>query len=190
MTKLLHANGPIVQDLAYEAARAACQVLDQAFPDKEAGGITSNFQGLLEEVIIHMLKGRSVLDASRGHATSLNRLVIDDSVFGEPMVRGSAFLVTLGVDEVLVLDPGQGDALQIEDAADPWSAFRPIEQATDAWISFEVAAEAALKFCRMAGMSTFDVIHSRITVKPVVPRANAECGYLLADPFSKTEESR
>jgi hypothetical protein len=177
MTKLLHAKSDTVQDLAEEASRAACKVLDGVFPGKDRDGISSNFQGLLAEALGHMLKGCSLLDASRGHSTQINRLVADDSLFGQSMVRGDWFLVTQGLDEIFVLEPGRDD-------------FRPIEQAGDAWLTFEAAANAALAFCRKADMTVLDVIQSRIEVKPVVQRANSLTGYLVCDPFSKTEESR
>lgn len=61
-----------------KAAQAACLVLDQQFPGQETGGITSNFQGLLVEVLTHMLRGRSVLDEQRGHTIELPVRIVSD----------------------------------------------------------------------------------------------------------------
>ena len=61
-----------------DVAKAACEVLDQQFPGHDAGGITSDFQGALVEVLTHMLRGRSVLDTQRGHTTALPVLVVED----------------------------------------------------------------------------------------------------------------
>lgn len=71
MTALKLQNVQLCRRQSTEATAKACEVLDAQFPGWDAGGITSNFQGLLAEVITRMLKGHSVLDGVRGHATML-----------------------------------------------------------------------------------------------------------------------
>ena len=70
-----NASDDAVVKVIEDAAKAACEVLDQQFPGHDAGGITSDFQGLLVEVLTHMLRGRSVLDAKRGHYITLTNLI-------------------------------------------------------------------------------------------------------------------
>jgi hypothetical protein len=151
-------------------------VLDKMFPGGESGGITSNFQGLLSEVILQMAKGRSVLDGLKGYATHLSPLVVDDSMFGQPMVRGDQFLVLTGGDHVLALQPGNRE-------------FRPLAEITDAWTSFDVAAQAAFEHCARQGMTIHDIRKSDISVQCVVPVANQERGYLLGNALSAVKEA-
>lgn len=92
--KILHIDDEQVRQVVANAARTACRELDGMFPGYDNGGITSNFQGLLEEVLMHMLAGKSVLDAKRGHSVSLPTLVLDDASFGNPLLRGESFVVT------------------------------------------------------------------------------------------------
>ena len=47
-----------------EAAKAACDVLDQVFPGFDAGGITSNFQGSLADAIRQLLCGGGLIRTS------------------------------------------------------------------------------------------------------------------------------
>ena len=70
-----NASDDAVVKVIEDAARAACEILDKQFPGYDAGGITSDFQGTLVEVLTHMLRGRSVLDAQRGHTRVLPALI-------------------------------------------------------------------------------------------------------------------
>lgn len=78
MSELRHVADQDVSQVVAEAAAAACEKLDAVFPGRDVGGITSNFQGLLEEVVLHMLVGRSLLDGRRRYPVKLPQLVIED----------------------------------------------------------------------------------------------------------------
>lgn len=66
-----------VQLAVENAARAACEVLDQLFPDcpSESAGICSNFQGMLVEHLQAMLTGKP--SASWSHQRNLTALLGD-----------------------------------------------------------------------------------------------------------------
>lgn len=71
-------HDPEIERAIQEAAAAACRTLDVVFPgkdDPDAPGITSNFQGKLEEVLIYMLKGFPVIVDAKGHHTHLPKLI-------------------------------------------------------------------------------------------------------------------
>ncbi len=70
-----NASDDAVVKVIEDAAKAACEVLHQQFPGHDAGGITSDFQGTLVEVLTHMLRGHSLLDAQRGHTRVLPTLI-------------------------------------------------------------------------------------------------------------------
>lgn len=183
MTQLRHEADTDVVQAIDDAARAACDVLDQVFPGGDGGGITSNFQGLLVEVLGHMLKGRSVLDGRRGHSTDLPQLVADDAFFGSPYIRGEAFLLTkeghemwdhrttppkyLG-RETLVLPPGR-------------HSFCSLAQAGDAWTSFEAAAAGAREYLKEIDASFEQARDLGLKIQPVVLDRSRETGYLLAE---------
>lgn len=63
-------------DAIRDAARLACERLDETFPGAEHGGITSNFKGVLEEVIGVMLAGIDPISHRRGHHTYLPVILI------------------------------------------------------------------------------------------------------------------
>jgi hypothetical protein len=178
MTQLQFSNDPAVQQAIADATAEACRVLDDRFPGWDAGGITSNFQGLLAETITHMLKGRSVLDGVRGHATFLPRLIVDDSFFGCPLIRGEMFLIhkpekpVYGEpDRVLVLDPDS-------------SRFKPISTVGDAFTSFEHAAAAAMKYLEAEGLTLEQAKELKLEVVPVVfdPCSTSDRGFKIVSP--------
>jgi hypothetical protein len=181
MTTLRSVNSDEVRTAVVEAARAACERLDETFPGVERNGITSNFHGLLEEALMHMLKGRSLLDAQRGHYTKLPVLVIDDGFFGNPHLRGDAFLITREGRPVWDDD---GSAPHLRDgevlALEPDGAvFKPISKVGDAWTSFEAAAAAAMKYCGEEGLNLEGAMALKLNIQPVVPRSDSDCGYVL-----------
>lgn len=178
MTALKLQNDPAVQKAIDEATTKACEVLDAQFPGWDAGGITSNFQGLLAEVITHMLKGHSVLDGVRGHATMLPRLIVDETFFGCPLIRGDMFLIhkpekpVYGEpDRVLVLEPGA-------------SSFKPIANAGDAFTSFDAAAAAAMKYLEAEQLTLEQAKALQLSVVPVVfdPQSTSDCGFKIVSP--------
>lgn len=188
MTALRTSEDQDVVETIEEAARTACNILDSKFPGCEKNGITSNFQGLLVEVLTHMLKGRSVLDERRGHYTRLPTLIIDDSFFGTPCIRGEAFLVTKdGLEQWGAIGSGSDGGCKFLGrellALNPDSnRFRPMPQIGDAWTSFEAAAKAALQFLRDEGLSLEEATALGLNIQAVVPDQSRETGYILAAP--------
>lgn len=174
MTTVKHEAVSGVVDAIEDAAQAACRVLDSHFPGFEQCGITSNFQGLLMDVIGHMLKGRSVLDGKRGHATQLPQLVIDNSFFGDPIVRGEMFLVTKVGDDgrVVALSP---DSL----------VFRSLDRIGDAWTSFDAAAAFALNYLRAEGISIAEAAELGLTVQSVQFDGDRERGFVIVGQAEK-----
>lgn len=167
MTTLIRSTNQTVTDAVDDATKAACDVLDRVFPGFDAGGITSNFQSLLSEVITHMLKGRSMLDGGRGHFVSLPALIVDESLFGNPLMRGEQFLITKQTGSGLVaLEPGR-------------SCMQPLDHCTKAWSSFQEAADAAFDYCLGQSMSLEAVKDSMLMIKPVVERHGADGGFML-----------
>ncbi|MBK6616380.1 hypothetical protein [Ottowia sp.] len=166
------------------AAKAACEVLDEAFPGWDAGGITSNFQGMLGEALTHMLKGRSLLDRERGHTTLLPALLLDDSLFGTPWTPGEAFLVTKAGEEKWQYGGGEpkflgAELLVLQPDSMQW---RPIERAGDAWTSFEAAAAAGARYLKALGCSIEEAQQMGLKVQAVEfdPASTSDVGYVLA----------
>lgn len=77
-----------VDEVIEDATRAACDVLQQLFPDKgpELHGISSNFQGTLKEHLQAMLAGRPA--ATWSHRRHLNALLGDGRSLGS--IRSAA----------------------------------------------------------------------------------------------------
>ncbi|MFU4538235.1 hypothetical protein ACM73L_32985 [Pseudomonas aeruginosa] len=162
MTALKLQNDPAVQKAIDEATAKACEVLDAQFPGWDAGGITSNFQGLLAEVITRMLP----------------RLIVDETFFGCPLIRGDMFLIhkpekpVYGEpDRVLVLEPGA-------------SSFKPIANAGDAFTSFDAAAAAAMKYLEAEQLTLEQAKALQLSVVPVVfdPQSTSDCGFKIVSP--------
>lgn len=179
---------PKVQEAVEVAAKAACDVLDQTFPGHDAGGITSNFQGLLVEVLTHMLTGRSLLDAKRGHYMHLPALVLDDAAFGNPLLRGELFGVTRKSEPYWQGEPyldgrdGQrwrqvSDTLVLSDLG---SRFVPLADGENInpFTSFDAAVRGAVEYLRASGE---DPKEARLEIKPL---ACGDKGYVLASPAS------
>jgi hypothetical protein len=181
MTKLLLSDNPEVQECIEKAAHEACAALDNLFPGKDTGGITSNFQGLLVETLTHMLKGRSLLDSKRGHFVALPQLLVDESLFGNPLIRGDVFLVV----KTVVVRPWDEPKLEAQVLCPDSNSFRPISAIGDAWTSFEAAAKAAFEFCQREELSLEEAKKLGLQVRSVVFNANAT-GYVLADDLAAT----
>ncbi len=132
----LHIDDDSVKALLEDVAREACQRLDEAFPGGDGGGITSNFQGLLVEVLGEMLCGRDPHFVKRGHFTALPPLVHTDRSFGDPGQGGEVFFVQRKSDRH-VLNWNETAFLQptAEDGIDPSTTF-------------EAAVQAAMKYLR------------------------------------------
>lgn len=147
--KPMHIEDQNVQQVIERAAEAACSALDEVFPGHDKQGITSNFQGLLTEVIAHMLTGNSILDAKRGHYTALPRLVLDDRAFGDSSSPGTAFLVVRDeagdwdtdlhrqTTKLLALDGNERRFVQL-DASDSLNPYT----------SFEAAVQGAMRYLK------------------------------------------
>lgn len=175
MTRLQSHDDKDVTQAIESAALAACHELDKQFPGWDNGGITSNFQGHLAEVITRMLKGHSVLDGVHGHRTHLPRLILDDTFFGCPLIRGDMFLIHKPVkpvfgesDRMLVLQPDS-------------TVFRPISDAGDAFTSFEHAAAAAAKYLAAEGLSLEQAKELNLQVVPVeYAQDRTDRGFVIA----------
>jgi hypothetical protein len=173
MTALRHVNDTDVTQKVQEAAQAACGKLDELFPGFDNGGISSNFQGLLVEALTHMLTGRSLLDASRGHLTQLPELVVSDAFFGSPMIRGEMFLVTKRAD-----CPNRGEGKGDLVALDPDNGhFRPLSAIGDAHTSFEYA----LTYLRVSGFTLEQARKLGLKVQPVEFDKSRETGFVLTE---------
>lgn len=170
MSELRHVADQDVSQVVAEAVAAACEKLDAFFPGRDAGGITSNFQGLLEQVVQQMLIGRSQLDGARGYSVHLPQLLIDDAFFGSPLLRGSLFLpvrIYSAVEPIEALDPDGG-------------GFKRIDLVADAWTSYELAARAAFKYLREMGMSIEEAQAMQVCVVAVQPAPGKERGYVVS----------
>lgn len=141
--KPLHIDDDKIQEAIQKASSTACQVLDDTFPGKEKSGISSNFQGLLVEILGRMLAGTDPLAGSKGYATELPRLILTDSSFGDWRQRGDAYVV---VKPTPVSDP----ALVLNDKG---TRFVPLDtpDEVDPFTSFEAAASGAMGYLKREG---------------------------------------
>ncbi|MBA1280312.1 hypothetical protein [Stutzerimonas stutzeri] len=175
MTKLMHSNNLKVQERIEAAARDACTTLDELFPGGDPDGITSNFQGLLVEAMTHMLKGRSLLDSKRGHYVALPQLLVDESLFGNPLIHGDAFLVV----KPAVVHPWDQPKPATQVLCPDSNTFRPISAIGDAWTSFEAAAKHAFEYCVREEMDLEQTKQLGLQVQAVTFSAE-NTGYELA----------
>lgn len=147
------------------AATAACHELDSLFPGQDSGGICSHFVGVLQDALRHMLTGRSVLDAERGHAVALPRLVLDDPCPVMAHAHADAYLAVVADD--LVLSPGR-------------LTLTTMERAQNAWASYDDAATAARDYVRAHANSLTAAERFRVRIIPVAPLDGADGGFRLA----------
>ena len=200
-----HLGDTDVQDAVATAARLACRSLDELFPgwDNPARpGITSNFQGQLEEVIGRMLTGESQVRQG-----SLPSLVMTDHAFGNPLASGEMFVVIREIGEGF-LDSPQGESFTallargerpesgkhyavlgdagsfVEPKAQLASGlFEPkVEDAIDPFTSFDAAVQGAMRWLRAHGMSN-DA--ARLSIVPVA-FVKDSCSALQLNPAATT----
>lgn len=175
-----------VEEAIEQAAAAACEALDSAFPGCDNGGITSNFQGSLKSVLTEMLKGRA--PAQRGHATSLPALIVDETFFGDPCQPGDAFLLTKLSEAHWEFDEAHNRyrpqrhliALQPDS-----SKFRPLAECGDAWTSFEAAVNAAVAHIKENGFTAEEAREQRLSIQAVAFNSNG-AGYDVIAPVRAT----
>lgn len=140
-------DDPVVVDAVEEAVSELCEKLDELFPgsSREREGISSNFQGHLQDHIFAMLCGE--MHAQKYHRVALPELLYSDRMFGREYSLGDrpayapnqpaavGFLVRLvGTDQVL------------EDGR-----FRPARKVHDMYTSWEAAADAVREYVRREG---------------------------------------
>lgn len=170
-----------VEDAVEQAAAEACQVLDAIFPGYDAGGITSNFQGLLKDILSDMVKGRAPV--VRGHSTELPTLVADGTFFGDPRQDGEAFLVTKmsepvwEKDEVLNRYRPQRHVIALDPVT---SMFRKLSECGDAWTSFDAAVSAAVEHVKKKGLTMDQAREEGLCVR-AVRHASGDGYEIMAD---------
>ena len=173
---------PEVQQAIEAAARAACEGLDETFPGHDAGGITSDFHGLLVDAIAKMLTGQS-LPGLRSHSTVLPKLVLDESAFGNPLARGEMFVVTRQGEPYWhkEADPAHPDGARLKQVTDTLALsdggkrFVPLTdgERINPFTSYEAAVQAAVQYLKSAGET---LATAPLQVHPV---AFAEPGFKL-----------
>lgn len=183
--KPMHIEDEEIQDAIQQAARAACEVLDETFPghDGNKPGITSNFQGLLVEILVQMLAGNDPV--SRGSATRLPRLVFTDRSFGDCRQRSEDGYVVLKPKAAApryfspMNPPDPEPELVLNDMG---TRFIPIDtpDAIDPFTSFEAAVKAAMDYMKREGEIDFmpEVRAVRMT----------DTGYVLAEQTTAGNE--
>ncbi len=134
----LHVDNPDVQEAIEDAARLACERLDELFPGarKEVDGISSEFQGLLVNHLSAMLRGQA--NYRHAYQTYLKPLVYSDVDLGSDysLKEGAqGFLVRL-VDTKRVLEDGK---------------FRLAHRVNDLYTSWEYAALAVRQYVEGEG---------------------------------------
>jgi transcriptional regulator with XRE-family HTH domain len=140
-------DDPTVVDAVEEAVTELCEKLDELFPgaSREREGISSNFQGHLQDHVFAMLCGQ--MHAQKSHRVALPELLYSERMLGreysladnpvyapnEPTAVG--FLVRLvGTDQVL------------EDGR-----FLPARKVHDMYTSWDAAANAVREYVRRTG---------------------------------------
>jgi hypothetical protein len=141
-------------------------VLDEAFPGSAAGGITSNFQGLLEQVLGDMLNGRA---PSARRQTVLPKLVLTDDDFGREDPRCSAYYVVR-----------LADGWVLNWAGTQFVEPPRVQDNVDAWVSHEAAVSEVVK-CIAAGLCAFH----EVKVVGVTEAAFKTHGVLASTPTNR-----
>lgn len=189
MPQLKIGENESVQQVIEDAAKAACDVLDAEFPGRDNCGITSNFQGLLVQVLTHMLKGRSVMDRERGHYTVLPTLMLDEKFFGSPTTQGSQFLVTMDGEERFdtSVQPPRWLGREVLGLNPDGGGFARLSEIGDAWTSFEAAAKHGFEYLAAHVDTMEQAVALGLKIKPVVfdPDTTRERGYVLAEDLAK-----
>ncbi len=155
-----------VQETIEESAKAAVEVLDKMFPGFDAGGITSNFQGGLVEVLKSMLSGRPVTYRPF-QSTSTPTLVLHGQRFRSAWCdRGEAFLAAQYQEDgsIKAISPSSGCLI-------------PIASVDDAWTSSDAAADSIKDFARRNFDTVEGLVAAKFLIIPVEPIQNSEIGY-------------
>lgn len=134
----LHLDSEVVQTAIEEAAKLACERLDELFPGAraEVDGISSEFQGLLVKHLAAMLRGQPHYRLS--HQSNLKPLVYSDVDLGREFALAEGaegFLVRL-VNTPRVLEDG---------------AFRLAHRVRDMYTKWEFAAQAVKQYIDREG---------------------------------------
>lgn len=177
--RITHINAPEVEKAVSNAARAACAELDLLFPGSDNGGISSNFEGMLTEVIALMLKGESVTTPHRGHQTYLPRLAVDDTFFGDPHQCGTTFALLRRVQ--LPIKRGDTSDTPREGYVGINANGNPVElsELDTVYGSYEEAAQAALRYLRECDFSVESALIYNLRVLSVEPDHSKSTGYVL-----------
>lgn len=170
MTTFRHIRDAEIEQAVDAAARQACEMLDELFPGRDAGGITSDFQQALGGVMKHMLLGRSMLDEMRGRTVTLPVLAVGDAFYGNPFRRGDAFLITKTDEQQRVV------ALDVHDGG-----FKPLDAVASAWDTYEAAAHHATGYLKSQVPSIEAAKELGLRVRAVVAMAKASRGYMLVE---------
>lgn len=137
---MVHVSDERVKKAVEEVTKAACAVLDELFPGGDAGGVSSDFQGRLEEVLTMMLNGRDPKQPSV-KARGLRPLALSDQDFGRPDSGGFAYYV-VRVEDGWVMDwEGKG-----------FVKPRREQEDVDAYERFDAAVQGAIACMRSKGM--------------------------------------
>lgn len=137
---MVHVSDERVKQAVEAATKAACSVLDELFPGGDANGISSNFQGRLEEVLSTMLNGRDPKQPSV-KAPGLRQLALSDQDFGRP-ASGSFVYYVVRVEDGWVLDwDGKG-----------FVKPRREQEDVDAYERFDAAVQGAIACMRSKEM--------------------------------------
>jgi hypothetical protein len=165
MNEIKHIDDQIVDQTVEEAVAAACEVLDGLFPGHDAGGITSNFQGLLKSNILEMLQGR----APRRASTVLPKLVLTDDDFGPDLILGTMVLpirighVSWGMVDGRLKRIGV-EILGLEDAS---GQFASLTRIGDCFTSRTAAAKALRKWLSDEGCTREQFEEMNLLIAPV-----------------------
>lgn len=160
-TASVHVKSEAVQQAIADATKAACERLDEMFPGHDNGGITSNFQGLLHELIETMLTGDDPRD---GRATRLPQLALTNASFGNETADGTAFVVTkkirnpeqqFGVDLVVGA---------LNDNENGFIRFCGNQERLDPYTSYEAAVSGACKWLERTGKTQAE---EKLQIRPV-----------------------
>lgn len=152
-----------------EAVGAALERLDELFPGGDKAGITSNFQGLLSDVVMQMLTNRLDTKSVAGHCVKLRRLVLDDAFFGRlPVGSGDAFLIRIGNPEVFGVRLDEG-VCQLQVLSPDSRRIKSISKAQDAWSNEAAAVQAAIQFLKDEGVDIPTAESAQMTLIPVRP---------------------
>lgn len=160
-----HINDPEVEQMIERAAGAACSALDESFPGKDGPrpGITSNFQGLLAEVLRQMLTGKDPL--APGHYVKLPRLVLADRHFGNVHATGDGYVVAKPDAPLQVLN-NSGSRFVLLSSVDE----------VDPYTSFEAAVQGAMNYLSRNRCEADEELPT------ILPVFMTETGYSLEQP--------